>query len=220
MGNPRQPPVIISDFKLLNKPVPIGAESILKKSILETDELVLSYQDRVLSFELAVLNYQASEKNRYKYILEGFEQEWHEVDRTRRFVTYTNLDPGEYVFRATGSNNDGIWNEEGDSIRIIVTPPWWETLWFRLFMAVVTVGLLVGGFRWRVNAIKAKGRELEVQVQRMTQIKRIQAERDRILEVSQDMICIAGQMAISSISIRPGRRTSAILMKIFCPRSL
>jgi len=124
--------------------------------------------------------------------MEGFEQEWNEVDRTRRFVTYTNLDPGEYVFRAIGSNNDGIWNEEGDSIRIIVIPPWWETLWFRISVVVVALGLFAGGFRWRVSAIEAKGRELEVQVQRMTQIKRIQAERDRILEVSQDMICIAG----------------------------
>jgi PAS domain S-box-containing protein len=139
-----------------------------------------------------VLNYRAPEKNRYKYRLEGFEAEWNEVDSTRRFATYTNLDPGEYVFRVIGSNNDGIWNEEDTSVHITVTPPWWETLWFRISMVVVALWLFAGGFRWRVNAIKAKGRELEVQVQRMTQIKRIQAERDRILEVSQDMICIAG----------------------------
>jgi signal transduction histidine kinase len=68
-----------------------------------------------------------------------------------------------------GANNDGIWNEEGDSIRISVTPPWWETIWFRISMIVVAIGLLAGGFRWRVSAIEARSRKLEMQVQRRTQ---------------------------------------------------
>jgi PAS domain S-box-containing protein len=192
VDDPQILPVVITDFQLANKPVPIGSDSVLQESIIETDHLVLSYLDRVFSFEFAVLNYRAPEKNRYKYRLEGFETEWNEVDSKRRFATYTNLDPGDYVFRVIGSNNDGIWNEEGASIRITVVPPWWQTLWFRISMVVVAIGLLAGGFRWQVKALEAKSRELEVQVQRMTQIKRIQAERDRILEVSQDMICIAG----------------------------
>jgi signal transduction histidine kinase/CheY-like chemotaxis protein len=96
--------------------------------------------------------------------MEGFEKEWNEVDLTRRFVTYTNLDPGEYVFRAIGSNNDGVWNEDGDSIRITVTPRWLETSWFRISMIVAAIVLLVTGFRWRVRGIEAKRRELEIQV--------------------------------------------------------
>lgn len=192
VDNPHPPPVLITDFELANKPVPIGADSILQKSILKTDKLVLSYRDRVFSFEFAVLNYRAPEQNRYRYRMEGFEKEWNEVDRTRRFATYTNLHPGDYVFRAIGSNNDGIWNEEDASIRITVTPPWWETLWFRISMVVVAIGLLAGGFRWRVGGIENRRRELEIQVQRMTQIRQLQAERERILEVSQDMICIVG----------------------------
>jgi PAS domain S-box-containing protein len=183
---------LITNFQLANKPVPIGGDSVLQKSILETRHLTLSYLDRVFSFEFAALNYRAPEQNRYKYKMEGFEKEWNEADSARRFATYTNLDPGDYVFRVIGSNNDGIWNEEGAAIRITVTPPWWEMLWFRISMVVVAIGLLAGGFRWRVGTIDARRRELEVQVQRMTQIKQIQAERDRILEVSQDMICIAG----------------------------
>jgi len=169
LDNPYVPPVLISDFQLANKPVAIGADSVLKKSILETDEIVLSHQDRVVSFEIAVLNYQAPEKNKIRYIMEGFEKEWNEVDLTRRFVTYTNLDPGEYVFKAIGSNNDGVLNEEGDSIRITVTPPWWGTMWLRISMVVVAIGLLAGGFRWRVGAIEARSRKLEIQVQRRTQ---------------------------------------------------
>jgi len=107
--------------------------------------------------------------------MEGFEKEWNEVDSTRRYVTYTHLAPGDYVFRVIGSNNDRIWNEEGASIQITVTPPWWQTMWFRISMAVVAIGLLAGGFRWRVSAIEARSRELEIEVQRMTQIR--QAER-------------------------------------------
>lgn len=168
VDNPHPPPVLITDFQLANKPVPIGADSVLQKSILETDNLVLSNSDRMFSFELAVLNYRAPEQNRYRYWLEGFEEAWNEVDRTRRFVTYTNLDPGEYVFRVIGANNDGIWNQEGDSIRITVTPPWWGTIWFRIIMAAVALVLLVGGFRWRVRAIHARSRELEIQVEKRT----------------------------------------------------
>jgi PAS domain S-box-containing protein len=192
VDNPQPPPVLITDFQLANKPVPIGADSLLQKSIVETDDLVLSYRDRVFSFEFAVLNYRAPAQNRYRYRMDGFEKEWNEVDRTRRFATYTNLDPGEYAFRAIGANNDGIWNEEGASIKITISPPWWETMWFRISVVLAAIGLFAGGFHWRVSAIEARSRELEVQVQRMTQIKQMQAERDRILEVSQDMICIAG----------------------------
>jgi len=156
VDNLAPPPVVITDFQLANQPVPIGGDSVLQKSILETDELVLSYLDNVFSFEFAALNYQVPEKNRYKYKMEGFEDEWNEVDITRRFATYTNLDPGNYVFRVIASNNDGVWNEEGASVFITITPPWWEMMWFRIILVVVVVGLLVGVFRWRVGAIKAR----------------------------------------------------------------
>jgi PAS domain S-box-containing protein len=192
VDNLAPPPVWITDFQLANKPVPIGGDSVLQKSILATDKLVLSYRDQVFSFEFVVLNYQAPELNRYRYRMDGFEKEWNEVGSTRRYVTYTHLAPGDYVFRVIGSNNDGIWNEEGASIKITITPPWWATIWFRIGMVVVAIGLLGGGFRWRVSAIEARSRELEIQLQRMAQIRQMQAERDRILEVSQDMISISG----------------------------
>ena len=117
------PPVVITNFQLANRPVPIGGNSVLKKTILETDELILSYQDDVFSFEFAVLNYRSPEESRYKYKMVGFEDEWNEVDSTRRRAAYTNLDPGNYVFRVIASNNDGVWNEEGASINIAITPP-------------------------------------------------------------------------------------------------
>ncbi len=158
------PPVVITDFELMGKPVPIGGDSVLQKSILETDHLTLSYLDRIFSFEFAALNYRASEKNRYKYKMEGFEEKWSEVSSTRRFATYTNLDAGEYVFKVIGANNDGVWNKQGASIRVTIIPPWWKTMWLKICMIVAAIALIYGGFRWRIGVIKARSREFESQV--------------------------------------------------------
>jgi len=172
VDNLSPPAVIITDFQLAYRPVSIGGDSVLQKSIIETDELVLSYLDGVLSFEFAALNYRAPEKNRYKYKMTGFDDEWIETTSKKRFAAYTNLDPGDYIFRVIASNNDGIWNEEGDSIKITITPPWWETLWFRIIMAVAAAGLLVGGFRWRVRAVETRSRGLEIEVAERTKALR------------------------------------------------
>ena len=121
------PPVVITGFKVFNKSVPIGANSVLKKAIPYVDSLTLPYRDNVFSFEFAALSYANSQKNRYRYKLENFDPAWNEVGSKQRLATYTNLDPGKYVFRVQGSNSDGVWNEEGVSLPIIITPPWWKT---------------------------------------------------------------------------------------------
>ena len=120
------PPVVITSFKIFNKPVPVGAKSVLTKAIPYVDSLTLSYRDNVFSFEFAALSYANSQKNRYRYKLENFEPDWNEVGSRQRLATYTNLDPGKYVFRVQGSNSDGVWNEEGVSLPIVITPPWWR----------------------------------------------------------------------------------------------
>ena len=174
------PPVVITNFLLANKPVPIDDESILQKSIIDADNLILSYQDRIISFEFASLNYRSPEKNQYKYKLEGFEEEWNEVDSSRRFATYTNLDPGDYVFRVVGSNNDGLWNKEGASINITVTPPWWETTPFRGAMVILVVGLVAGAFLWQRRSGRRREQQLERQVEERTQEMRIAKEEAEI----------------------------------------
>jgi len=186
--NPHIPPIVITNFQLANKPFSIDKDSVLQKSIVETNRLILSYQDRVFSFEFAALNYRVPEKNRYKYTLEGFEDEWNEVDSTRRYVTYTNLDPGDYVFRVIGSNNDGVWNEEGISVEIIITPPFWATWWFRGMIAVLVVGFAVGGHRWRVRAIERQRRQLEIQV----------TERTQELATSNEQLTVAKEKALEA----------------------
>jgi len=132
--NDQIPNIVITDFQLFHRPVPVGFDefnnrSILEKSITETKAIELNYDDYVISFEFAALDFHAPEKNKYAYIMEGFEENWNYTDASRRLVTYTNLDHGEYIFRVKGSNNDGVWNEAGASLRIIITPPWWSTWW-------------------------------------------------------------------------------------------
>ena len=163
--NPFVPPVVLTNFNLFNKPVSIGAGgSPLSRPIDETAALTLTHDQSNFSFEFAALNYRAPKKNRYAYKLEGFDRDWNHVDSSRRFATYTNLDPGTYTFRVKGSNNDGLWNEEGKSVAVTILAPWWRTIWFKTLAALLILGLLAGGYRWRVGAIQRRNRELAAQV--------------------------------------------------------
>ena len=102
----------------------------------------LTHRENVLSLEFAALQYTASERNQYAYRLEGLEKEWNYVGNSR-FASYTGLSPGKYVFRVKGSNSDGAWNEEGTSLAITITPPFWSIWWFRqlAITAIVLAGL-------------------------------------------------------------------------------
>jgi PAS domain S-box-containing protein len=139
MVNLEIPNVVITDFQIFNKKVDIDSlNSPLKQNITITKELVLSYSQSVFSFKFTALNYISPEKNQYAYMLEGFEKNWNYVGN-KRDATYTNLSPGTYFFRVKASNNDGIWNETGTSIKIIILPPWWKTWWFKLLIWMIII---------------------------------------------------------------------------------
>ncbi|PCK06954.1 MAG: GGDEF domain-containing protein [Alteromonadaceae bacterium] len=138
--NTRIPPIVLTNLQVLNKTVRAG-QSPLNKAIGLSDHLTLKPEESVFSFEFAALNYLAPEKNEYAYKLVGFDADWNYVG-TRRMATYTNLDPGEYVFRVKGSNNEGVWNEQGVSITIYILPPWWRTWWAYSVYIAVFFGML------------------------------------------------------------------------------
>ena len=98
----------------------------MKKNINNTREILLGCKENMFSLEFAALHYAAPGKNKYAYKMEGLDKNWNEVN-DRRFVTYTNIPHGSYVFRVKGTNNDGVWNDVGESLFIEVTPPWWRT---------------------------------------------------------------------------------------------
>ncbi len=162
------PPIVLTDFQLFNESVPVSADSAVPKSLTEIEEIELSYQDSVFSFEFSALHYSDPETNQYAYMLEGFDKDWNYTNAKRRFATYTNLDGGEYVFRVKGSNSDGVWNEEGISVKIIINPPFWQTLWFRTLTVTLVLGSVFGAFNLRVRTIQTQRRQLKIQVNERT----------------------------------------------------
>ncbi|EDN70475.1 two-component system sensor histidine kinase/response regulator [Beggiatoa sp. PS] len=183
--NPFIPPVVITDFQIFNQSVGIGENSPLQQPISLTKALTLSYQDSVFSFEFAALNYINSNKNQYAYKMEGFDKDWTYVKSHRRFVTYTNLNAGHYTFRVKASNNDGIWNEEGTAIDITITPPWWETTFFRISLLLLIMGFMVGGFRWRISIVENQKCQLEIQVVQRT--KELSEKTEELMQSHQEL---------------------------------
>ncbi len=192
--NSHIPAVVLTDFQIFNQPVSPGISKdgrmILQHSISETQSLTLSYKDAVFAFEFAALDYTIPSENRYAYIMEGFDQEWNVVG-TRRIATYTNLPPGRYVFRVKGSNNDGVWSENGTAVRILITPPFWQTAWFRILSALLMAGSVFGVYRLRVRTIQQQKRALEIQVQERTaelqqknvQLHELNASKDKFFSI-------------------------------------
>lgn len=147
-----KPPVYITDFKLFNNSVRItddnqSDEFSIPQQITYCKELELAYHQNVFTIEFVALNYQNLEKTQYKYKLEGFQDEWVSAGYKHE-VTYTNLSPGEYTFRVIASNNDGMWNSQGASLKIIVHPPFWRSGWAYTFYFLLVLLLLYGFRKW------------------------------------------------------------------------
>jgi ligand-binding sensor domain-containing protein/tRNA A-37 threonylcarbamoyl transferase component Bud32 len=139
--NPFIPPVVVTSFKKFNQPVQLPTH------ISETKELKLSYNDSIISFEFASLCFVNPLENQYAYMLEGLTYLWIYLGN-KHDITFTSLDPGEYRFRVKGSNIDGIWNEAGTAIKLIITPPFWKTSWFMVisFLLFAIVSYLIISF--------------------------------------------------------------------------
>lgn len=140
------PPIVISSFKVLEQPLSIPREAWNGKP------LIFSYAQNDFSAEYAALDYTAPGKNQYAYMLEGVDRGWIQAGN-RRYLSYTHLDPGKYLLRIKGSNNDGIWNEEGLALPIIITPPFWATWWFRGLVIALLAALVYAAYRYRLNKV-------------------------------------------------------------------
>jgi signal transduction histidine kinase/ligand-binding sensor domain-containing protein len=162
------PPVYITGFQIFNKEVmPGGKASPIQQAISEAKEITLSYKQSVFSFEFAALNFTKPGENEYSYKLEGFDKDWNYAGHNRT-ATYTNLDPATYVFKVKGSNNDGVWNEKGASIKIVITPPYWLTWWFRLGIILLVIGTGISFYWFRISIIKKQNLLLEQKVNQQT----------------------------------------------------
>jgi len=146
--NPFVPPVVITSFLKLNKKVKLDS------SISEMQKLTLSHKDYVFSFEFASLDFTAPQKNTYAYKMEKLDEEWIYTDAGKRFATYTTLAPGRYLFRVKGTNNDGIWNDKGTAIELVITPPIWRTIWFQALAILIVFGLGIFLYQRRLRNVR------------------------------------------------------------------
>jgi signal transduction histidine kinase/ligand-binding sensor domain-containing protein len=173
--NPHVPPVVLTSLQQNGVEVKAG------QAPEDLEEVTLRWPDNSFEFGFAALNYTLPEKNQHAYKLEGFDRNWNYIGN-RRFGRYTNLPGGTYTLKLKGSNNDGVWNEEGASIQITIVPPFWQTVWFWGIVALVLAGGAFGGYRLRVQSLETRSRELERQVEERTAAlqqevdQRIQAE--------------------------------------------
>jgi len=148
------PPVVITEFSVLNKTVtPNDSTGILKLPADESKEIKLTYQQNIFSFTFSALSYVHPEKNQYAYMLEGFDKDWIYTDASKRFANYTNLDPGDYTFKVKASNNDGVWNEIPTAIHLTITPPYWQRWWFISLIIIVVAALIYVVYRYRLSQL-------------------------------------------------------------------
>src|SRR5712671_2432396 len=145
----------------------------LQQSIPFTRSLTFAPSQNIFSLEFSALSYSDPTRNRYRYRLEGLEEQWNERDSTRRLVTYTTLAPGDYTFRVQGSNSLGVWNTAGASVQIKVLGPWWTWLWVRAAFLLLTITAVIALYRFRVGQLAYQlNLRLEERVGERTRIAR------------------------------------------------
>lgn len=153
VDNPYKPNIAFTKLSIMDQEIKPGENSPLTRPLNESDEIELSYKDKIISIEFAALHYAIPSKNRYAYKLEGFLDDWIFVDANNRVAKFTNLNPGKYVLRVIASNNDGIWSDVQRSLTIIITPPYWQTWWFQILMFVLFIGLIFAFYEMRLNRL-------------------------------------------------------------------
>jgi ligand-binding sensor domain-containing protein len=146
--NPNKPEIVITAFRKFNDLQPLEVKN--------EDTIRLAYDDNFFSFEVAALDYTNPANNSYQYYLEGFDKTWTVTDASNRVAEYKKVGPGNYTFYAMGSNNDGVWNTDGISVVVIITPPWYATWWFRILGALVLITVLWGLIYRRIKQIRLK----------------------------------------------------------------
>jgi len=177
--NHYSPPIVFTNLLILNKPVVVNAkDSPLTVAINHIDEIKLSHEDAVVTLEFSALNFQMTEENQYAYRLLGFDSDWI-FSGTKRTATYTNLDPGDYLFEVKASNNDGVWSDKQARLAIHIAPPFWLTWWAYLGYMLITCLL----FYWfmRIQQLKLRYEQQQVEqerslVRRLQQVDKLKDE--------------------------------------------
>jgi len=195
------PPIVITGVRKFNQAIRLASSPEI------VHEITFEHSENVFSIEYAALSYDMPGSNQYAYRLDGFDKSWVYCGNKRE-ARYTNLDPGRYTFRVKGSNQNGVWNEEGTSIAVIITPPWWKRWWFTTFFWLSIVVSIGGSIRY----IEMK--KLKKKIQRLEQQQAIVQERDRTRDriasdLHDDVASTLGSIALYAESLNRGLRDTS-----------
>ena len=182
--NPR---VVMTQFLLFNKPV------ALSRFLTPQGAIKLNYKDNVFAFQFASLDYTNPMKNKYAYRLKGFQDKWIYTDAGQRMATFTNIDPGAYVFQVKGTNSDGMWSRNELSIPVVIVPPFWRTIWFKISLVLFLIFLFFSFYRRRINRLEAQKKQKEKFTEQLLESQ--ETEQTRIAKelhdaVGQDLLII------------------------------
>ncbi len=159
--NTKSPIVSLTNFKVF------GSELKLDTNITYKKQIKLSYSQNIFSIDFVALDYSSPEKNQFAYKLEGFDNDWI-YSGQRRFANYTNIDPGDYIFKVKASNNDGVWNEKGIELKISIAPPFYKTKWFYSLCTILFFSLIYTFIKRREIQLKKENKLLESKVTERT----------------------------------------------------
>lgn len=191
------PPIVFTDLRINNQPVAIGKDSPLQKDIAVAEEITLAYDQNDLTITFAALDFSMPERNLLSFKLENYDDDWRAPSQERTAV-YTNLDPGEYVFRAKGTNYDGVWNEAGAALRIVITPPWYQTAWAYGFYGLLFLAGVVAADRVQRRRLIRKERERTMQreLEQAREIEKAYAELKATQQqlITQEKLASLGQL--------------------------
>ena len=160
------PPIVFTNYLRYNTDDEEG-KPIIEKGISERDSITLTYKDNIVTIDFAALSFYNNFENQYRYMLEGFNENWIQLG-SNHTITFTNLSPGDYKLRVIGSNNDGVWNENGTTLFIQVQPPWWRTNLAYALYGIAFLGLLFSLRKFEIDRREQKSRiresELRIKV--------------------------------------------------------
>ena len=147
------------------------------RGLIGRNDIKVSYRNNIMTFNFILPSFFNPTKNKYAYRLEGFNNQWIDLG-TRREITFTNLDPTDYVLKIKGANGDGYWNEDDSSLKITITPPWYWSWWSKMIYAILLVSTLISIYRWRTARQRQK---LEQATRLNTQLQQIDKLKDQFL---------------------------------------
>jgi signal transduction histidine kinase len=183
------PKTVLTDFRLSGNPVRIGAGSVLEQSITRTDSITLSHEQNIFSIEFSALSFFNAETNRYRYKLDGLDNDWHEVGSDERIANYTTLPAATYMFEVQGATSRGPWSQPGARLRIEILPAWYQTVWFRCICLTAFLLLLWAVYLLRLNELRREfSAALDARVDERTRIAR--ELHDTLLQSFQGLLLV------------------------------